>query len=335
MNDLVAKLVQEYKDSSRKIQDEYDKRIGSIPSNPVYHYTSISVLESILKKRQFWFTDYRYLNDPSELILANQVIHKVILEFVEKSKFRKVFWDYFSKNYSKIFELSSVYTFSFCSKFDFLPAWRWYGDNGMGCSIGFHPNYFKPGEPEADQAAKMVSIKVNYDEKNFSETIQQFLSLAEKGLEEVVKSCEGNFLLCHEYAKEVLYDLASSLFSLFPGFKDQGYEQEHELRLYQVELKFDGKYHPHEVPNKFNSSKRQEISSHQRTCVKMDPIDNASSIPRALSSVFSHEDICQIWVGPCLDFECAKKGIQKILIEAGYDEGKVEILESQAAYRGK
>jgi len=136
MNDLVAKLVNEYKDASIAAQNEYDKRIGSIPSNPVYHYTSMSVLESILKKRQFWFTDYRYLNDPMELTFAKDITSKTIEKFAQESKF-KVFWDYFLQNYSRVFDNSSIYTFSFCSKPDFLPAWRWYGDNGMGVLLAF------------------------------------------------------------------------------------------------------------------------------------------------------------------------------------------------------
>jgi len=188
-------------------------------------------------------------------------------------------------------------------------------------------------EEEKNEASKIVAIRVSYDKEDFSKTIQQFLSLAEEGLEKVMQLTEGNDELCNEYAQEILYDLAPSLFSLFPSFKDGGYEQEHELRLYQFELKVNGKYSPHEIPNKFTSPKRQEIASHQRVCVKMDPIDNASSIPRALSPIFSHEDICEIWVGPCLDFECAKNGIQRILKEGGYDEKKVAILPSKAAYR--
>ena len=50
--------------------------------------------------------------------------------------------------------------------------------------------------------------------------------------------------------------------------------------------------------------------------------------------MFSHDDICEIWVGPRLDFNCAEERIRQILKESGYYENKVKILESQALYRG-
>ena len=35
---------------------------------PLYHYTDIGGLAGILTNEEIWFTDYRHLNDPKELL---------------------------------------------------------------------------------------------------------------------------------------------------------------------------------------------------------------------------------------------------------------------------
>lgn len=326
MNDILNNLQSQFNDLVEHV----------VPKLPIYHYTSLSTLKSILRKRQFWFTDYLYLNDPMELILANNIILKAITEFMENSKYKNVFWENFLKKYPALLNLSSVYTFSFCSKQDYLPAWRWYGDNGAGCSIGFHQDYFKESPVIGNdyQIPKIISIKINYDAKSFSEIIKNHLSIIDKELTHMLeKNCSEDPVIDYGFVNDLAQVLGGNLLSLMPGFKDQGYESENEYRLYQTELKIEEKYYPHEIPNKF-SSEKQKITSQQISCLKMDYISNQSETPRAKSPVFSHEDICEIWIGPRLDFKCAQTEIGNILKDAGYDENKVIISESQSPYRG-
>src|SRR5215471_1602710 len=37
-------------------------------TTPLYHYTDARGLRGIFESEQIWFTDYRHLNDPSELL---------------------------------------------------------------------------------------------------------------------------------------------------------------------------------------------------------------------------------------------------------------------------
>ena len=45
---------------------------------PLYHYTDGRGLKGIMESQTIWFTDYRHLNDPSELVHGLEVAHDVI-----------------------------------------------------------------------------------------------------------------------------------------------------------------------------------------------------------------------------------------------------------------
>src|SRR5215211_5886688 len=44
---------------------------------PLYHYTDGHGLKGIIESGQVWFTDYRHLNDPSELVHGIDIAHEV------------------------------------------------------------------------------------------------------------------------------------------------------------------------------------------------------------------------------------------------------------------
>jgi hypothetical protein len=330
--------MKDYETESAKLLYQYGKSTETSLKGPLYHYTKQSVLESILKKRQFWFTDYRYLNDPMEVMLAHNVIRETIKDFCKKSRFKPVFWNNFLDMYLRFISPLSIYTFSFCEKQDHLPAWRWYGDNGVGYALGFRKGYFQADSIPTDTEAKIALLKIDYEEEDFTKKIRGFLPVAERTLHRAASQLEDeefNNFICGQLCPS----FASYLLPLTPGFKDPGYREENEFRLCQFELKVGDQYYPHEIPNKFKISEKSEkpekpeLTSSQPACIKMDCI-NSSEIPRAHSPGFDHRDVCEIWVGPRLDFDCAKKGIQKILHENGYDEKNVEIKPSRAPYRG-
>ena len=125
--------------------------------------------------------------------------------------------------------------------------------------------------------------RINYNETDFSSVIEKILSTAQSFLKIVEKKFTRSI---NTAEKELVTNLMSHLLSLLPGFKDAGYEAEQEHRLFQMEIYADGKYYPHEMPNKFTSGKTLEISQDQRKCVRMDTIDTHSEIPRAFRLCF-------------------------------------------------
>jgi hypothetical protein len=102
---------------------------------PLYHYTDGRGLKGIIESQTFWFTDYRHLNDPSELIHGIEMAHDVMRLAAPGADgrvrlFLECLADMFSsKNFSATLEF---FIAGFSRERDDLGQWRAYADNGRG-----------------------------------------------------------------------------------------------------------------------------------------------------------------------------------------------------------
>ena len=123
----------------RKEQDE--SKIG----DTLYHYTNVAGLEGILKSEAVWFTDFRHMNDPSEISHGIELCRDVIrLRKPGKDGRVVLFLDCLADlmrldNFSRALE---YFIGSFSRASDDLGQWRAYADNGRGVAIGFAPHLF-------------------------------------------------------------------------------------------------------------------------------------------------------------------------------------------------
>jgi hypothetical protein len=112
---------------------------------PLYHYTNGLGLKGIIESQTIWFTDYRHLNDPSELIHGIDRAHDAIRLAATGADgrarlFLECLADMFShRNFSATLEFLIA---SFSRVRDDLGQWRAYADNGRGYAIGFAPRAF-------------------------------------------------------------------------------------------------------------------------------------------------------------------------------------------------
>ena len=111
----------------------------------LYHYTDVRGLKGILEAGQIWFTDYRHLNDPSELThgidMARDVAHHIATGADGRVR---LFLDYFldlfrHDNFAPTLEF---FIACFSRARDDLGQWRAYADNGRGVAIGLSPSLF-------------------------------------------------------------------------------------------------------------------------------------------------------------------------------------------------
>jgi hypothetical protein len=111
----------------------------------LYHYTNVAGLRGIFESESIWFTDFRHLNDPSEIIHGIEMCHDVIRNIKIGADGRAaLFLDCLadmmtSANFSKALE---YFIGSFSRARDDLGQWRAYADNGRGVAIGFAPHLF-------------------------------------------------------------------------------------------------------------------------------------------------------------------------------------------------
>jgi hypothetical protein len=112
---------------------------------PLYHYTSAAGLKGIFETRQMWFTDYRHLNDPTELRLGVDRAHEALRAAGEGADgrvglFLRMAADLFSQ---ENVDTLGFFVASFSRARNDLGQWRAYADNGRGFAIGYAPRMFE------------------------------------------------------------------------------------------------------------------------------------------------------------------------------------------------
>lgn len=112
---------------------------------PLYHYTDGRGLKGILESGRIWFTDYRHLNDPSEVLQGMEFARDVARHLRASADPRaRLFLDCFIDmfRHENIETTLQFYIASFSREHDDLGQWRAYADNGRGFAIGFAPHLF-------------------------------------------------------------------------------------------------------------------------------------------------------------------------------------------------
>ncbi len=126
---------------------------------PLFHYTTATGLEGIIRSKQIWATNTDYLNDPSEIAygrtlainvlreecrilneeLPNSIFPPYDKEEPKSLKDKKVIIKIITDLHESLSndKILNYYVVSFCQSGDLLSQWRGYGNNGGGYAIGF------------------------------------------------------------------------------------------------------------------------------------------------------------------------------------------------------
>ena len=118
--------------------------VRNAPTTPLYHYTNREGLEGIISTQQFWFTDYRHLNDDTEIRFGMDVAKTILAELGTNMSRVKIFCDmvidlFSAENMDTTF---GFYIASFSRDRDELHQWQKYGQDGQGFAIGLAPKLF-------------------------------------------------------------------------------------------------------------------------------------------------------------------------------------------------
>jgi len=150
----------------------------------LYHYTSWSGAEGILKSRQFWATAHDCTNDEAELRSADEIIREVVQDLRTKSKgAAAATLDKFLEGYPKlqITQLRTVYLSCFSIARDDKEQWRKYADDGRGVCLGVKILNEQP-PAETDRATKLA--RVDYSEASMAvhitNRVQKLLPVLER-----------------------------------------------------------------------------------------------------------------------------------------------------------
>ena len=218
-------------DILNKHREDFYKSIEILPKE-IYHYTSSTALLSIIKNKELWFTNSRFLNDKTE----NRYIYLLINEYIEqnKNKFREEYYKeikhlcyILTKDENEfcynLFNENQLYVSSFSLNQDSLGLWNYYtkSSESTGYNIIFDTEkFFKYSN---DGSLIKQYGKVIYDKKEQLTILNSLITNLYQRFEELGDNSTEQNMLFQDFACLV------SEFSIF--FKDISFKQEEEFRF--------------------------------------------------------------------------------------------------------
>jgi len=232
----LQQAIETYKEWTR--QHLLSEQNNSTIATTLYHYTDVRGLKGILESGQVWFTDYRHLNDPSELThgidMARDVAHQIAAGADGRVR---LFLDYFLDlfRHDNFVPTLEFFIACFSRTRDDLGQWRAYADNGRGVAIGLSPSLFAVADtPVPGQLPEFVG-SVRYSladvcgchEACLTEAAAIFLAAANANADLLTDKSVGISFM-DQFVRDII---ASPLIWNCLTSKHPAYEHEQEVRL--------------------------------------------------------------------------------------------------------
>ena len=186
----------------------------------LYHYASCTTFEAILASREMWISDYRALNDTTEVSFGRAVAEATFATHGESSVFRELLTNCLATSLNE-----SFFVASFSLEGDCLNQWRAYGDDCKGVSIGF--GVFAFAELIAHDPQAITLSRVTYDHDVQALLFRTLALLARQifDLDEIRGKHEPAILV---------RELQRTISELLPLCKNSAFTDERECRLIVV-----------------------------------------------------------------------------------------------------
>lgn len=182
----------------------------------VYHYTTAAGLLGIIQNRTFWASKSSFMNDPSELHYARELIGKEVEQRVSPDG--SEFLDTLFAVLDATLVYDDIYLLSFSLAPDALAMWNRYGKNDGYC-LCFHGDRLNESFKEEFGRMYVGQYKVVYDEVEQKKLISNTLEAL------TIEHDKVNFRV-GAVAKHVEDLILSLLFSI----KHPCYREESEIR---------------------------------------------------------------------------------------------------------
>lgn len=108
----------------------------------LYHYTGVAGIRGIIQSNHLWATDFRSLNDKTELIYGTSLLADELKKSGSKtdgnlSKLLNQASDFYREHGDDYRNFFETYIISLSEDPDMLSQWRAYSDNAKGCCLEF------------------------------------------------------------------------------------------------------------------------------------------------------------------------------------------------------
>lgn len=228
-------LAAQLKEAAVRIADSR-KRIQHQPPDFLYHYTNAKGLIGMLDSGHIWATNYRFLNDASEVTYAVALFESIVKDRLSRSH-GEVVTEFLRRALvtANAFDgMADSYVACFCEKDDLLNQWRAYAASGGGFALGFRSRDIgmrvrleKPGHD-------FVLRKVEYDEAMQRRLLSEIIDLATDHLEiaargHSVSDANNAIAQCCQFVRAEAADY-------FACFKHPAFSVEEEWRIWHITM---------------------------------------------------------------------------------------------------
>ena len=123
------------------VQDLIAAKAKRLPSK-FFHYTSFQGISGMLQSNNLWATDFRFLNDATELIYGARILLEELRNYGNKSggdvsKFLERIANFYQEHGDTYRQFFETYIISLSEAPDMLSQWRAYADNAHGHCVEF------------------------------------------------------------------------------------------------------------------------------------------------------------------------------------------------------
>ncbi len=226
-----------------------------------YHYTSLEAFKNIVESKTLWLTNSAFLNDSTEIINGKDFFNEITEITLNELEIKRVkdFFRQFINDLTKPFDNYEMYIIPFCKEGDKKSQWVQYAPQGI--AIGFEKSVFPIDYNEIYQLndclytheSKRKAIielltddifmtkMVNIDNKSFDwkkewgEEWGKILDIVGQAVIHRFKKLK----LSIDFDKELLYTkilmyAQFKILALLARFKDEGFEDEKEVRFVRI-----------------------------------------------------------------------------------------------------
>lgn len=288
------------------------------------HYTSLDVLEKILKTDEVWFSNPLFMNDLEEVrfgvlqganaINRSEIIRKALGTDARNKMFAEAFDHYI--NYFEQNHLLDTYVFCLSehdpeNKDGLLSMWRAYGANGNGAALVFDTS--KLGVVEN---SPLILARVKYGSTD--ERLEWFGKIA---------STFAKILDENPIPDDKIWITGARIFERIKFFalfsKHDGFEEEKEWRIvYMSERDTDGKLKP--MQHYLNGPRGVE----PKLRFKVAPIEGLTAPDLSFDKILS-----AIILGPSISSPLAVRSVKRMLDLIGKPELKNRLVASSIPLR--
>lgn len=299
-----------------KFIEHYSSHFFSIPSNPIYHYTSGDNFINIIKKGELWATQAACLNDTTEITYAiNCLLERVEVKLQSGGN---------DKNYyilqrmkeslsSPNIETSPVFVSCFSESQDDLSQWRAYSGHEGGYALEFDASKLRDCgysiDAEGKLTPKILLARIEYDLNRHSMIFDNVIDFSVKFFNELSGSEKAKALNeVESWADEFCTYWLNNLAIFAACIKNPAFSSEREWRLIYY-------FGP-------NDPARMEFRQKQSMMTRHIPLDLQKPLP-----------IMGVIVGPCRHPQLSKVAAADLLLANEFDLASINIRLTQIPYR--